>query len=70
MSKPTYAQFAKEKVKWSTLEHRIIDVPKPKSNYVPKIIPEELFLSMVRERDMLWISEGKFVEFLKERHKI
>lgn len=68
--KPTYAQFAKEKVKWSLFEGKVIDVPKPKTNYKPKIIPEELFLSMVRKRDMLWISEGKFVEFLKERHKI
>lgn len=68
MKKLTYAQFAKEKVKWSTLEHRLIDVPKPKNNYVAKIIPEKLFLSMVRERDILWISEGLFVEFLKERH--
>ena len=35
----------------------------------PRAIENEVFLSMVRERDRLWYKEGKYREFLINRYK-
>jgi len=43
---------------------------KPKRATKPRDIPEQVFLDMVRERDILWWKEGKFREFLEKRHGI
>lgn len=44
------------------------EIEKSKSKTVPREIENSIFLSMVKERDMAWIEEGKFVEHLTQRH--
>lgn len=44
------------------------EIEKEKSKSKPREIDNEIFLSMVIERDRLWYKEGKFREHLKKRY--
>lgn len=44
------------------------EIEKSKLKTKPREIENEIFLSMVIERDRLWYKEGKFREHLKKRY--
>ena len=52
----------------SDMQGGFYEIEKSKSKTVPREIEHSIFLSMVKDRDMAWIAEGKFVEHLTARH--
>lgn len=61
---PDYRRHLKSNMKGDFEETKIDDSKKSK----PRSIENEIFLNMVKDRDMAWIAEGKFVEHLTQRH--
>lgn len=52
--KVTYSQFKQAKVKWDTLGGNIIDIPKEKTKYKPKIwVQSQLITEYLIERDRI-----------------
>lgn len=59
-----YRRHLKSNMKGDFEDTKINDSKKSK----PRAIENEIFLSMVIERDRIWYKEGKFREHLKKRY--